>query len=122
MPSIKRRLCPKHGIYTTNRCEQCHKQTAKVYNEQSRSKESTAVYNTRRWRKLRAQQLSASPLCINFDICGNVATIADHIVEISDGGEPFSLNNTQSMCIGCHNTKTSQVKREREGKDVSFKL
>ena len=115
MPSIKRRLCPKHGIYTTNRCDICHKQTAKVYNEQSRSKESTAVYNTRRWKKLRAAQLSREPLCVNIVVCGNVATIVDHVVEIRDGGEPFSIENLESMCQCCHNTKTALVKREREG-------
>lgn len=115
MPSVKRRLCPKHGIYTAQRCELCHKQTAKTYNQQSRNKESAAVYNTRKWQKLRATQLSKHPLCINFDTCHNVATIADHKIELVDGGKAFDINNLESMCRSCHNTKTAKVKRDRYG-------
>lgn len=113
MPSIKKKHCQVHGTYETKSCELCKKQTAKTYNEERRNKDSTAVYNTRRWQKLRALQLSREPLCINFDVCHNVATIADHVIELSDGGEPFNIDNLESMCIGCHNTKTAKAKRFR---------
>lgn len=113
MPSIKRKLCSKHGIYEGKKCEECKKQTAKIYNEQSRNKESTAVYNTRKWQKLREQQLIKEPLCINFSICGNVAKIADHIIEISQGGKPFDIDNLRSVCQSCHNTITAENRRNR---------
>lgn len=122
MPSIKRKACPTHGVYKTNRCEECKKQTAKTYNQQSRNKDSTAVYNTRRWQKVRKQQLMQEPLCINFESCHNEAKIADHIIELIDGGEAFSLDNLESMCIGCHNTKTAKTKRNREGASKSYRL
>ena len=118
MPSIKRKLCPKHGIYTTKSCELCKKQSAKTYNQQSRNKESAAVYNTTRWRKVRKMQLMREPLCK----CGQIATIADHIKELVDGGEPFDLDNLESMCQSCHNSKTARVKREREGGSKSYRL
>ena len=113
-PSIKRRICTKHGIYETAICELCKKQNAKIYNQQARNKESSKIYNTRRWQKLRAIQLIKNPLCVNFDACNNVATIADHIIEISDKGEAFSLDNLQSICQSCHNTKTAEAKRDRK--------
>ena len=112
MPSIKRKLCATHGIYETKRCEKCKKTNTKQYNA-SRDKENDKVYHSVRWRKLRKQQLMLHPLCINFDTCHNEATIADHIHEVKDGGEQFSLSNLNSMCQGCHNTKTAQQKRIR---------
>lgn len=112
MPSIKRKVCPKHGIYNTKSCELCKKQTAKTYNQQSRNKDSSAIYNTTRWRKVRIQQLLRNPLCK----CGKIATIADHVKELKDGGEPFSFDNLESMCISCHNTKTAREKRVRNAR------
>ena len=112
MPSIKRRLCPKHGIYTTDRCELCKKQSTKQYNS-NRDKENGKIYHNVKWRKTRALQLSKYPLCINFNDCYNVATIADHIKEVSDGGEHYSLDNLQSMCASCHNTKTNNERAKR---------
>ena len=119
MPSIKRRLCPIHGIINTNRCELCHKQTAKAYDKTARNKDNNKLYHSARWKKVRIKQLSMNPLCINFDTCHNVATIADHIKELVDGGEAFSLDNIQSICKSCHNTKTSQ---ERDNRVTKFRI
>ena len=118
MPSINRKACPTHGIYITKRCEQCKKQTAKIYNQQSRNKESVSIYNTRRWQKVRELQLMKNPLCK----CGEIAAIADHVIELVDGGEAYSLDNLESMCRSCHNSKTAKVKRDREGGSKNYRL
>jgi 5-methylcytosine-specific restriction endonuclease McrA len=39
--------------------------------------------------------------------CTQVATQADHIIEIADGGSPFDLGNGQAVCEPCHKLKTS---------------
>jgi hypothetical protein len=39
--------------------------------------------------------------------------IADHIVEIADGGDPISLRNGMTLCLPCHNAKTAQARRDR---------
>jgi 5-methylcytosine-specific restriction endonuclease McrA len=39
--------------------------------------------------------------------CTTTATEADHIVELSDGGAPYDINNGQAACTACHAHKTA---------------
>ena len=39
--------------------------------------------------------------------------IADHIVELRDGGAPFDLSNGQALCLPCHNVKTLAERARR---------
>jgi len=39
--------------------------------------------------------------------------VADHIVEIRDGGEIYARRNIQLLCLPCHNTKTAEARRTR---------
>jgi 5-methylcytosine-specific restriction endonuclease McrA len=41
--------------------------------------------------------------------------IADHIVEITDGGARFDVANGQTLCLACHNRKTARQKASRSG-------
>lgn len=74
--------CPAHRI-TPERAE---KRTDRFY-------VSTA------WRRLRAVQLRAHPLC---DMCGAFATLVDHITPRADGGAPYDGANLRSLCASCH--------------------
>jgi len=38
---------------------------------------------------------------------------ADHIVEIEDGGKPYSSSNLQSLCRSCHTTKSNYVRAKK---------
>jgi len=40
--------------------------------------------------------------------CGRneMRMFADHIVELSDGGAPYDINNGQCLCGACHTRKT----------------
>ncbi|MFW9626860.1 MAG: HNH endonuclease [Sulfurospirillum sp.] len=46
-------------------------------------------------------------------VCGRPAQIADHIIELRDGGEPLSLENIQCMCSPCHNRKSAKEAAKR---------
>ena len=74
------------------------------------------IYDKQRWRRLRRKKLSADPLC---EYCppGRVtpATQVDHIVPISKGGDPWSMDNLASSCHECHSLKTYHV--DVRGKD-----
>lgn len=61
-----------------------------------------------RWRKLREAYLAEHPICEHCEAAGRVtlATLADHKVPISAGGEPLDWRNLQSLCIPCHAIKT----------------
>lgn len=51
--------------------------------------------------------------------CGDhgpgVRLIADHIVEIEDGGPKLDVSNGQTLCASCSNQKTAHARRERQG-------
>jgi hypothetical protein len=38
---------------------------------------------------------------------------ADHIIELSDGGQPHDLSNGQCLCGSCHTTKTMHERAKR---------
>lgn len=53
-------------------------------------------------------------------VCGahgpGVRLIADHVIEIEDGGARFDLDNGACKCLPCHNRKTAVAKAARVGK------
>ena len=115
MPSIKRKICSIHGVYATKTCELCKKENTKTYDQTARNKESAAIYNSTRWRKVRTHILKRDGgIC---QMCGRSekSMIVDHIKEIKDGGEPYSYDNLQTLCKSCHNIKTAKEKQRRVG-------
>ena len=111
---VSKRICPIHGMWekkkSTDRCQKCNKQTQKNYDTHTRDKGLTMFYKSPEWRKVRVLQLKNSPLCVK---CERVATVADHIIEIKDGGCKLCLDNLQSMCNGCHTSKTASERKKR---------
>ncbi len=59
-------------------------------------------YDSAAWRAMRAAQLQREPRCA---VCGGRATVADHIVSRSQGGNDQQL---QSLCRRDHNVKTAR--------------
>ncbi len=39
--------------------------------------------------------------------------IADHIIEIDDGGAPLDVCNGMTLCMACHNRKTADARADR---------
>lgn len=111
-----KRLCAIHGLWdkttTMPRCPKCKQSSSRQYDKNYRNKESDKFYHSRAWKRVSSMQLNSSPLCV---VCGEPAKIADHKVEIKDGGSKLSLDNLQSMCVSCHNVKTSREKNMRGG-------
>jgi 5-methylcytosine-specific restriction protein A len=67
-------------------------------------------YNSKKWRNLRLVKLRLNPLCehcLKKDIITE-AKIVDHIIEINDGGAKLSIDNLQSLCSPCHNSKSGK--------------
>ena len=63
-----------------------------------------SLYKTPDWQRMRAAQLAANPYCK----CGAPATVADHdIPHRGDLGLFFDRRNLVSMCVDCHNRKSS---------------
>jgi 5-methylcytosine-specific restriction endonuclease McrA len=68
-------------------------------NRETRSK-NAKVYNTKRWRLLRRRKLFLTPLCECG--CDRIATDVHHIKDIEQGGDPWSLDNLESLTHECH--------------------
>ncbi len=89
-------------------CEKCRGLSRRSYDE-NRPSASKRGYG-RRHRKQREIQLSKQPVCEECLKEGLVtaACIADHIIPISQGGDPDTPDNKQSLCESCHNRKTAR--------------
>jgi 5-methylcytosine-specific restriction enzyme A len=76
-----------------------------------------------RWRRIRANVLSAEPLCRQCLADGRVvvATVVDHIRPLRDGGT-HARDNLQPLCESCHNKKSARegnAIRRAEGEGAS---
>lgn len=69
--------------------------------------------NRQRWNKVKAAVFAAEPLCRMCAAKGRdvAAEELDHIVPVSQGGNPWARSNLQPLCARHHGIKS---KRERE--------
>lgn len=118
---MRLKSCSIHGIYSGDekRCPKCIQESANTYNQTKRDKSSTKIYDSKRWREHTRPKalLRDNYTCVR---CNTLETsenlIADHIIELSDGGEPYKLSNIQTLCRQCHNRKTKEeIKKRNEG-------
>lgn len=62
------------------------------------------IYESVRWRKLRAFKLRSEPLC---RVCKRQANEVDHILSVREHPHlAWDLDNLQSLCKSCHSSKT----------------
>ncbi len=120
---MSKRLCPIHGVWIKHnkkdRCPKCSKQTHKVYDKTKRDQTAKKLYTSTSWKKVREQaMIRDGGLCQQCRRDGFVtlAVIADHIVEVSDGGCKLCIDNVEMLCRACHNRKTSQSASDRSSK------
>jgi 5-methylcytosine-specific restriction endonuclease McrA len=75
------------------------------YDRHARDRESRLFYPSTTWRKMRAIQLRASPLCERCLAEGLYvpATVVHHRIERRDRPElTFDQSNLESLCSSCH--------------------
>jgi len=66
------------------------------------------IYDSSRWRyQLRPMKLRKTPFC-EYCMILTEAKEVDHIKPISEGGDPFDLDNLQSLCVSCHARKSAK--------------
>ena len=89
---------------------------------------SKRIYDTKIWRNLRKQAIKRDRrICQS---CGKglykgkdpgTWPTVDHITPIGEGGEPYDIDNLQTLCRICHNAKTlsdSLAKRKNDLKEM----
>lgn len=68
-------------------------------------------YQGREWRTLVQGLKRQRGWCV---VCGSThRLVADHIIEIKDGGAPLDPANIQFLCLAHHNAKTAAAKAAR---------
>lgn len=61
------------------------------------------IYNSKRWRELRARVLLEEPVC---HWCGaRKSTEADHLQALVDGGDPYDFDNLVGSCKPCNSRR-----------------
>jgi len=86
------------------------------------NKETRKLRDSRRWRDhVRPEKLRRDPYC---QICHEKGRLSeanevDHIIPISDGGDPWDYDNLQSLCKRCHVIKTSEENRQRRKPSIN---
>lgn len=94
-----------------NYCEEHKKIRHSNYQKLRGDSKFTKIYSSKRWDTARKQALYRDGgFCV---VCGDPAVLVDHIKELKDGGEPYLLENLQSMCFQCHTIKTQEVEKSR---------
>lgn len=89
-------------------CAMPYKPAPKIKNKPfaNKPKYSEGPYNTRAWRKLRAEIIKQYPVCVD---CQRLpSTVCDHIKPIRLGGSFWDSDNLQALCASCHNKKSGR--------------
>lgn len=117
MPHAPNTLCPCGYVKKNGEsCPRCKPKRDSEYNKTKRNtKVYDEVYNTSRWKELRELVIKRDKgLCQHCFKKNRIekGIIIDHIIEISDGGDKWSLDNLELICRACSNIKTS-IEREK---------
>jgi 5-methylcytosine-specific restriction protein A len=110
-------FCTWPGCKRLTRARHCGEHARAAWREESDGKRHTEdqeFYNSQAWRKLAQSWRRRNPLCVNFETCGGVAELVDHIVPIRLGGGREDPTNLQSMCGRCHNLKRAEERKQHE--------
>ncbi len=100
-----------------------HRPAKTKHQPSKKSAEDTRIrnkfYHSKKWRSFRKSILAKEPLCRE---CSDrqfffPATVVDHILPISEGGEPFDPKNMQPLCVSCHNRKSLRERKNK--KDIT---
>jgi len=91
-------------------CDKHRREDNRIYNQYKRDVLSKTFYKTSQWLKVRKIKLQQSPICEECKKNGTIVVgkIVDHIVPIKLGGEPYDMDNLQTLCWSCHSRKSIQ--------------
>ena len=108
------RTCTNWRAEDSRYCLPHKQEEARNYNQFKRNKAAVQHYQSeahRRWRQAVIGRDIFCQDCAKHNVWIQ-AIVADHIIPIEDGGDPFDLKNGQGLCLSCHNKKDKNwVKR-----------
>lgn len=108
MPARFKKQCKKIGCsnLTDNANGYCVEHQPERYRYDKARLSSYQRGYDNRWRKYRLWFLEYHPLC---SLCGDPATVVDHIIPHKGDKKLFwDANNHQALCKACHDAKTAR--------------
>jgi 5-methylcytosine-specific restriction endonuclease McrA len=91
------------------------------WNQRTKSRRTQSpnesFYKQKEWTSTSKAFREANPICAWYGKrpkCSKHSKITDHIVSITDGGDPMNTNNFQALCLSCSAAKTNMEKQNRE--------
>ena len=85
------------------RCDE-HRKPIERERSRRRREATRGVYKRRLWETPRRAVLARDPIC---RVCEDaLSTEVDHIIPLSQGGDPYRLDGLQGLCSPCHRGKT----------------
>lgn len=104
--------CPRRALSRGSRCLDHRRQRERI---SRRGDTGRAVYDTRRWARVRKRYLARNPLC---EVCLEEGreTLADtvhHRRALKQDGAPYDDSNLQAVCRSCHNKIEPRDARRR---------
>ena len=90
------------------------------YNRSRKSNPFQAIYNDKRWHRVRSNALQQNPTCIACELEHKTipATVVDHVIPLSRTTDSaFDPDNLQCLCPDHHNYKTQE---ERKGLLIDY--
>ena len=95
-----------------------HANKVRAEQRKVQNKAKSFIYNTASWKRLSIKKRTVDLFCeeclLQNPVIYKQADVVDHIVELTDGGEPYLWTNLRSLCHACHNRKTAQEKKKRK--------
>lgn len=81
---------------TGGRCRSC----ARHHDRRRQTPTQRRIYNSGLWRRIRALARARDGGCLH---CGATTSLhVHHIIAINAGGDPYSLDNLETLCSSCH--------------------
>lgn len=72
-------------------------------------------YGSKKWRDFAARVKARDGFrCVVAGCSSDDRLTVDHIIEVGDGGDPWAMSNTQTLCARHHNLKTAGERYRRE--------
>ena len=86
-----------------------------------RKRGNQEIYKDKRWKAVRKLALSRDEyVCVKCIEKGLItpAKVVDHVDPINLGGAAFDLNNLQSLCDPCHNSKSGGEAHKKKEDEI----
>ncbi len=96
--------CPRRAVPPGSRCAS-HRRGPEGH-------PFTKFYRSKAWRDRSTRYRREHPIC-EWPGCGRPSAETDHILSLTDGGEPLADENLQALCHRHHDEKTWADRKRR---------